>query len=83
MRRKMTFKPVMRFDPAWPKLRLFRLVWQTGDWSSEPGSPPYSHKLAVALRPRLFRWTRNFDGWRLVLLGIEVHRKYSWGGTLV
>lgn len=83
LHKKMFFKPVLRYAPQERKLRLFRLVWQTGEWQNTSGCPPHSHKLSVSLRPRLFGWQRSFEDWRLVLCGLEVHRKWSWGGTFV
>jgi hypothetical protein len=77
------FKRVLRYDPSARKFRLCRWTWQTGEWQPRADVPPYSHKLSVALRPRLFRLERRWDGWRLVLLGLEIHREWSWGGTLV
>lgn len=76
-----TFKSVMRLDSSWPKLRLFRVMWQGPQKTA--GGWPVSHKFAVAFRPRLFRFQREFDGWRLVVLGIEMHRQSSHGGRFV
>lgn len=76
----MVFKPVLRWDPRWPKLRLFRVMWNVGTAGDGVG---YSRKVAVALRPRFFRLDRDYDGWRLVVLGVEVHSQTSWGGRFV
>lgn len=73
----MTFKRVMRYDPSWPKLRLARIMWDRGVVGDGKG---HSAKLALALRPKLFQFERSFDGWRVVLFGIEVHKQLSWGG---
>jgi hypothetical protein len=81
----MTFKRVLRFDPSWPKLRLFRVMWDGGRRTFMEGTPHAtevvaSNKLAVALRPVLFRFKRDMDSWRVALLMVEVHRARSWGG---
>lgn len=76
----MVFKPVLRWDPRWPKLRLFRVMWNVGKVGDGKG---YSRKVAVALRPVLFRWHRDYDGTRVALLGLEVHSQTSWGGRFV
>lgn len=76
----MTLKPVFRWDPRRPKLRLFRVMWNVGTVGDGEG---YSRKVAVALRPRLYRLDRSWDGWRLVLLGVEIHSETSWGGRFV
>lgn len=73
----MKLKSVFRFDPGWPKFRLFRLMWERG----EVGAGGYSRKLAVALRPRLLSVERSWDGWRVVLMGVELHSRTSWGGS--
>jgi len=70
-------KLVLRYDPSWPKLRLVRFMWERGNVGDGQGT---SNKLAIALRPRLFNAERSMDGWRLTVLGIEVHRQVSWGG---
>lgn len=76
----MVFKPVLRWDPRWPKLRLFRVMWNVGTVGDGKG---YSHKVALALRPVLFRWHRAHDSTRVALLGIEVHSQTSSGGRYV
>lgn len=73
----MRVKPVLRFDPSWPKLRLARVMWKRGEVGDGNG---YSSKLSFALRPSLFRFYSSWDGWRIVLLGVEVHMQRSWGG---
>jgi hypothetical protein len=78
--RAMSLYTVFRYDPTWPKVRLFRIVWNVGVVGDGEG---YSRKLAFALRPRLFEWRRGCDEWRLVVLGIEVHARTAWGGRFV
>lgn len=75
----MTFKRVMRYEPAQRKFRLFRLMWTKG----VVGKGGYSAKLAVSLWPRLFHFERDFHEWRLTVLGISVHKKLSYGGIFV
>lgn len=69
----MKLKPVFRYAPPERKLRLFRIIH---------GDDKTSWKLAVGLRPVLFRWQRDFNEWRLVLLGIDVHYRASYSGRL-
>lgn len=68
----MTFKTVFRFDPSWPKLRLFRFIWAEG-----------TRKFAVALRPRWWKVERAWDGWRAVICGVEAHYQITHGGRFV
>lgn len=71
------FKPVMVYDETQRKLRLFRVIWDHGTVGDGQG---YSNKVAVSLVPRLFGLLRDWDGWRLTIAGLQVHRLKSWGG---
>ena len=76
----MKIKRVTRYDPTQRKFRLFRLLWVRGTVGD--GSGGYSAKLAIALRPVLFRWQTDVAGeWRLVLLGLDIHHRRSYGGV--
>lgn len=76
----MTIKRVMRFDPTQKKLRLFRLIWNTGNVGDGIG---YSAKLSVSLVPKLYGFKSAWDGWRLTVLGMSVHKRVSFGGRFV
>lgn len=71
----MKIRWINRYDPSWPKLRLLRILWgrAVGDKAS--------HKLSINLRPRLFEFTREWKGWRLTLLGVNIHHAWSYGGN--
>lgn len=71
----MRFKRVMRSDGY--KFRLCRFMREVGSVGDGKG---YSEKLTFALVRRLFGWSTDWDGWRLALLGIEVHYRRSYGG---
>lgn len=71
------FKPVLRYDPSWPKLRLFRVAWEHGSVGDGNG---YSRKISVALRPRLWSYGRGWDSLRVCILGVELHTKRNYGG---
>ena len=73
-------KTVFRFDQSWPKFRLFRVIRNIGTVGDGVG---YSHKIAVALRPRLASWQRDWDGFRVTVFGIEIHSQRSYGGIFV
>lgn len=75
----MTFKRVMRYEPLQRKYRLFRLMWVKG----VVGKGGYSAKLAVSLWPKLFHFERDFNEWRLTILGVSIHKKLSYGGIFV
>lgn len=74
-------KWVGRWSPRERMLRLCRLVWRRG----EPGRPGggYSAKLSLAVVPSLFRFTTEFHGWAVTLLGLRVHYQRSYGGWIV
>ena len=76
----LVFKKVFRYDPVQKKLRIFRLMRSFGVVGDGNG---YSEKLAIALRPVLFRWQTGFDEWRLIFLGIDIHYYRSYGGVFV
>lgn len=76
----MVFKPIFRFDPQWPKFRLFRVLWTNGVVGDGCG---YSAKLAIALRPKLWELIRAQHSWqtrRLCVAGLEVSFQRSFGG---
>lgn len=73
----MKFKRVMRYAPPERKFRLFRIMWNRGI----VGKGGYSAKVAVSLWPKLFHFQRDFNEWRLTILGISVHRVLSYGGV--
>ena len=70
-------KSIFRYDPAFPKVRLFRVTWETGTVGDGQG---YSTKLTFNLVPRWFEWVSFPDDKWLTVLGVQVHRKRSYGG---
>ncbi len=68
--------PVFRLDLAWPKMRLFRAMWERG----VVGKGGYSAKVGVSLRPALFHKEKEWDGWRVAFCGFEVSFRKSFGG---
>jgi len=75
----LRFKLVLRRDGPQGHFRLFRIMWETGIVGDGTG---HSNMVSVALQPRLFLFERVTPGsWMLVLFGVRVHRKRSFGGT--
>lgn len=74
-------KWVGRFDEIQGHYRLFRVMWETGT----PGQPGggHSNMVSVALQPKLFSWVREtgLRSWMVVVLGVRIHRKISYGGV--
>jgi len=74
----LRLKVVLRHDEIQGHFRLFRVMWETGVVGSGAG---HSNMVSVAVQPTLFRWERLCAfSWRLVLLGVRIHRKRSFGG---
>lgn len=77
----LRIKRVMRHDEIQGHFRLFRVMWETGVVGTGAG---HSNMISVAIQPTLFRWSRLSDfSWCLVLCGVRVHRKRSFGGIFV
>lgn len=78
----MQFKSVMTWSAAESKVRLFRVIWERGIM----GKGGYSACFSVALVPKLFSWGRDWfsaNGWRLIVLGISLHYRTSYGGRFI
>lgn len=73
-------KAVFTWDAQAKIYRLVRIVWRTGEG---PGfGRGASHKLALALSPRLLAMSRGYARWALTVLGIRVSYVASHGGWL-
>lgn len=73
----MRIKRVMRYDPTARLFRVVRVMWEQGVVGDGKG---YSVKMSLGLRPQLWSWHRESDGWILTLLGVRVHWRKSYGG---
>ena len=73
----MKLKWVGRYDPSNRLLRIARLIYERGVVGDGKG---YSAKFSVGLRPTLFMWRRESDGWLLTILGLRLHHMKAWGG---
>jgi hypothetical protein len=78
----MKLKPVFRYDPHQHKLRLFRLLWTRGLVGDGKGG--HSAKLAISFVAHAFgfQYDKHF-GWRITVMGLQVHHLRSYGGTIV
>ena len=77
----LRFKLVMRPDEIQGHYRLFRMMWEFGTVGDGQG---YSNMVSVALQPKLFLLGRPSPGsWILVVCGVRIHRKRSYGGIFV
>lgn len=65
---------IFRFDGIQKHLRLFRITW---------GRKGISHKLTLALSPKLFMPNKESGGFLFTLLGVRVHHAISRGGYFV
>lgn len=75
----LRFKTVFRHDEIQGHYRLFRIMWEKG----EPGKPGggHSNMVSVAMQPKLFKWDAEGGHWLLIILGLRIHRKRSYGGV--
>ena len=73
-------KWVGRWDAGNQLLRLCRVMWTVGQPGDGKG---HSVKMSLGLRPSLFRWCRENDGWLLTVLGVRLHLRRSFGGRFV
>jgi hypothetical protein len=73
-------KVVFRKDEIQRHFRIFRIMWETGTVGDGVG---YSNMVSVAVQPKLFLWTRYGGSWLIVLCGVRIHRKRSFGGIFV
>ena len=77
----LRIKWVFRKDEIQGHFRLFRSMWERGIPGQSGGG--HSNMLSVAIQPRLFKWGDgySFNGWLLVICGMRLHRKRSYGGV--
>jgi hypothetical protein len=69
-----------RYSPPERMIRLGRVVWAVGEG---PGTGKgYSAKLSLALRPSLFGFRRECDGWIATAFGFRLHYSRSYGGWI-
>jgi hypothetical protein len=77
----LRIKRVMRYDEIQGHFRLFRVMWEVGIVGDGQG---HSNMLSVAVQPKLFLFDRISPcSWMLVILGVRIHRKRSFGGIFV
>lgn len=72
----MRVKRVTTYSPAERKVRVCRISWRR-----VKGDPGYSRCLSINLKPWLFRFLREWDGWFLTILGVQIHFKSASCGV--
>lgn len=76
----LRFKRVMRRDGIQGHFRLFRAMWETGNVGDGDG---HSNMVSVAAQPKLFGFERHGYAWMVIICGLRIHRKRSFGGRFV
>jgi len=78
MMTNLRLKTVFRYDEIQGHFRLFRVMWEKG----EPGKPGggHSNMVSAAVQPKLFHVERGGCSWMVIILGLRIHRKRSYGG---
>ena len=81
MKKIISIKPVLTWSPTERKVRLARFIY--GDLQRSSGGYSGLKALSVSLLPRLYHYRAESTGWRLTLLGVQVHWKNSGFGRKV
>lgn len=76
----MKIKPVFRYDDRQHKLRMLRILWTRGIVGDGMG---YSAKLSISFVAYAFGWATEFLGWRLTVMGLQLHYMRAYGGIIV
>jgi hypothetical protein len=71
---------VLRRDRHACLFRVARAVWQRGVVGDGRG---YSSSVSLALRPSLFSWRKEWNGWILTIVGVRLHYRRDYGGVQV
>lgn len=69
----MRWKPVLRLDDSLHMFRIGRLLFGGANGSHHTG------KLSLAVWPKLFRFSRDWDSWDLTVLGVRTHYLRAYG----
>jgi hypothetical protein len=72
----MRLKRILTWSASESKVRLFRVMWR-------PDCGGYRSLFSVALLPKLALWERNWNGWRLVILGLSLRYATTRGAVFV
>jgi hypothetical protein len=74
----MKIRWIGRYDPTCRMLRLMRILW-----GRHPRDPGHQNAISTAVRPALWSFHRECDGWLLTVLGVRLHYKRHPRGVLV
>ena len=77
-RKNFRMKWVGRYDEIQGHLRLFRIMWETG--TPGDGKAGHSNMISVAVQRKLLSLNVRPGSACIIILGIRVHRKISYGG---
>src|SRR5207253_2573849 len=75
----MKIKPVFTYDSQQKQVRVFRCLWQRGTVGDGEG---FSAQLSVSLLPSVGSFQRAWHDIAVVILGLRLHYKRSYGGML-
>ena len=74
----MKFRWIGRLDPDQKLFRACSILW--GRNGRDPG---HRKRLSVSVRPALFHFRMEVDGWRVTVAGLRLHYKHHPLGVLV
>lgn len=76
--KNLRIKKVFRHDEIQGHFRLFRIMWETGTVGDGSG---HSNMISVALQRAIFKFDKEGQSWLLIIMGLRIHRKVSFGGV--
>lgn len=74
----MKFRWIRRLDSQQKIFRVGSFLW--GNHANDPG---YCNRLSVSVRPAVFHFRREVDGWFVTVAGVRLHMKRHPRGMLV
>jgi len=74
----MKFRWIGRLDRQQKLVRLGSFLWGT-----HPADAGHRNRLSLSVRPALFHFSREVDGWRVTVAGVRLHMKRHPRGSLV
>jgi len=74
----MKFRWIGRLDRQQKLIRLGSFLW--GIHLNDPG---HRNRLSVSVRPTVFHFRREVDGWFVTVAGVRLHMKRHPRGSLV
>lgn len=79
----MKIKRVMTYSHGERKVRICRLLWSPGNKTGPLRCGGHKRSLSINLQPKVVSVVKDFDSFRLTILGFQLHLKTCTYGGLV